>query len=71
MRISCGIVHELERSKRLEAGDFTQTVEIRDLISELKETCRDKEFSDIVDSQGNQYVDQVMEDGGVSLGWPW
>ena len=49
----------------METGDFTQTLEVRNLISELEETCRDKKFSDIVDNQGNQYVDLVMEGGGV------
>ena len=49
----------------MEARDFTQTEEVRDLISELEATCGDKVFSDVVDDQGNQYVDLVMEGGGV------
>jgi NTE family protein len=49
----------------LEASEFTQADQVRDLISELKETCGDTEFSDVVDEEGNQYVDLVMEGGGV------
>ena len=49
----------------MEASDFTQTEQVRDLISELKETCGDKEFSEVIDDEGNQYVDLVMEGGGV------
>jgi NTE family protein len=49
----------------MEASDFTQAKKVRDLISELKETCEDKEFSDVVDDEDNQYVDLVMEGGGV------
>jgi hypothetical protein len=51
----------------LKASDFTQADEVRDLISELKETCEDKEFSDVVDDEDNQYVDLVMK-AGVSSG---
>ena len=49
----------------MRASDFTQQEKVRDLISELKEACEDKPFSDIVDDEGNQYVDVVMEGGGV------
>src|SRR5215210_3467883 len=50
---------------RLRAEDFTQADEVRDLLRELKEEHEDKPFSDIVDDEGNQYVDLVMEGGGV------
>lgn len=54
-----------ERSSRLRADDFTKADRVLDLISELKETCEDKVFSDVVDDEGHQYVDLVMEGGGV------
>jgi NTE family protein len=49
----------------MEPRDFTQQDEVRDLVRELKEDCGDEEFSDIVDDEGRQYVDLVMEGGGV------
>src|SRR5215210_6412017 len=50
---------------RLRAEHFTQADEVRDLLRELKEEHEDKPFSDVVDDEGNQYVDLVMEGGGV------
>jgi NTE family protein len=50
---------------RLRAEDFTQADEVRNLLRELKEAHEDKPFSDVVDDEGNQYVDLVMEGGGV------
>lgn len=47
------------------ADDFTKRAEVRSLIRDLKETCKGKAFSDIIDANGNQYVDLVMEGGGV------
>ena len=38
----------------MEASDFTQADQVRDLISELKETCRGREFSDVVDDEGHE-----------------
>jgi NTE family protein len=49
----------------MEASDFTQADLVSDLISELKETCGGREFSDVVDDEGHEYVDLVMEGGGV------
>ena len=49
----------------MRASDFTQEEKVRDLLSDLKEACEDKPFSDVVDDEGNQYVDVVMEGGGV------
>jgi NTE family protein len=49
----------------LQASDFTQADEVRDLINDLKETSEDKPFSDVVDNEGYQYVDLVTERGGV------
>src|SRR5215211_772017 len=54
-----------ERRNRLRAEDFTQADEVRNLLRELKEAHEDKPFSDVVDDEGNQYVDLVMEGGGV------
>jgi len=46
--------------------DFTENGLVLSIIDELKETVGpDKNFSDIVDDQGNQYVDLVQEGGGV------
>jgi NTE family protein len=47
------------------ADDFTNADRVLDLISELKGTCAGKAFSDVVDDEGHQYVDLVMEGGGV------
>jgi NTE family protein len=49
----------------LRASDFTRSEQVRNLISELQEDCKDKPFSDVVDDEGHQYVDLVMEGGGV------
>ena len=49
----------------MRAEDFTQADEVRNLLRELKEAHEDKPFSDVVDDAGNQYVDLVMEGGGV------
>ena len=49
----------------MKASDFTQAEKVRALVSELKDTCGDKKFSDVVDDEDNQYVDLVMEGGGV------
>src|SRR5215211_5508921 len=54
-----------ERRNRLRAEDFTQADEVRNLLRELKEAHEDKPFSDVLDDEGNQYVDLVMEGGGV------
>ncbi len=34
-------------------------------VRELRATCQGKQFSDIIDVQGHQYVDLVMEGGGT------
>jgi len=49
----------------LQASDFTQSPQVRDLVSELQETRKDEPFSDVVDDEGHEYVDLVMEGGGV------
>jgi NTE family protein len=45
--------------------DFTQANEVQQLLERLRSTCEGKQFSDVIDDQGNQYVDLVMEGGGV------
>ena len=49
----------------MEARDFTQTDEMRGLLNDLREVRKDKTFSDVIDDEGNEYVDLVMEGGGV------
>ena len=47
--------------------DFTERAEIRNIIRQLKEdaTSQPLVVSDIVDDQGRQYVDLVLQGGGV------
>ena len=45
--------------------DFTQANEVQQLLGRLRSTCEGKQFSDVIDDQGNQYADLVMEGGGV------
>jgi NTE family protein len=47
------------------AEDFTQANEVQQLLGRLRSTCEGKQFSDVIDDQGSQYVDLVMEGGGV------
>ncbi|MFA5971506.1 MAG: patatin-like phospholipase family protein [Lentimicrobiaceae bacterium] len=46
--------------------DFTENGLVLSILEELKESVGpDKNFSDIIDDKGNQYVDLVQEGGGV------
>lgn len=46
--------------------DFTQQPDVFHLVDELKrEGIPQKQFSDVMDEEGNQYVELVMEGGGV------
>ena len=46
--------------------DFTKQPDVLKLINELKdEGIPNKQFSDLLDADGNQYVELVMEGGGV------
>jgi NTE family protein len=46
--------------------DFTENGLVLSILDELKESVGpDKNFSDIIDDNGNQYVDLVQEGGGV------
>jgi NTE family protein len=49
----------------MRAEDFTEANEVQQLLGRLRDTCAGKQFSDVLDDQGNQYVDLVMEGGGV------
>jgi NTE family protein len=44
---------------------FTHEAQVRNLIDDLKESHGKKEYSDLIDENGHQYVDLVMEGGGV------
>ncbi|WP_160107145.1 patatin-like phospholipase family protein [Pseudomonas izuensis] len=49
----------------MELNVFKNNVKLLQILQQAKEACNNKEFSDIVDAQGNQYVDLVMEGGGM------
>lgn len=49
----------------MNAEQFTHNGIVQFTIDRLKERIKDKQFSDIVDNKGNQYVDFVQEGGGV------
>ena len=45
--------------------NFTNDPEILQLLNSLKPEIKDKQFSDIFDDHGHQYVDLVQEGGGI------
>src|ERR1035437_2074345 len=45
--------------------NFTNDPEIQLLINSLKTEIKNKQFSDIIDNEGYQYVDLVQQGGGV------
>ncbi|SMF38729.1 NTE family protein [Alteromonadaceae bacterium Bs31] len=45
--------------------DFTQNTQVLKQISEIKKITKDKRYSDVLDAKGLQYVDLVLEGGGV------
>jgi NTE family protein len=49
----------------MKAEDFTRDKEVVELLRRLNRSFPGKHISDIVDKEGNQYVDLVMEGGGV------
>jgi NTE family protein len=51
--------------EQLEPSHFLQDSRVVEQVRELHATCQGKQFSDIVDAQGHQYVDLVMEGGGT------
>jgi len=44
---------------------FKTNKDLLEILNRVKRDCKNKEFSDIIDAQGNQYVDLVMEGGGM------
>jgi NTE family protein len=49
----------------MKTENFTNDPEIQQLLNSLKPEIKDKQFSDIFDDNGNQYVDLVQEGGGI------
>lgn len=44
---------------------FTENGEVLSILKDLNSQIKGKQFSDIVDAAGKQYVDLVQEGGGV------
>ena len=44
---------------------FTKDARVSRAVAEVKRACAGRVFSDVVDAAGHQYVDVVMEGGGV------
>lgn len=44
---------------------FKKSKDLIDVLERVQRECKGKEFSDILDAEGNQYVDLVMEGGGM------
>ena len=49
----------------MDVEEFTGQEPVVDRLKRLKKSCAGKIFSDLLDDEGNQYVDLVMEGGGV------
>ncbi len=49
----------------MNASGFLRHPDVIRLVEEAKQVCAGRQFSDILDDSGNQYVDLVMEGGGV------
>ena len=49
------------------AQDYINHPDVLQALQTVKGECRGKEYSDIIDSGDHQYVDLVMEGGGVIL----
>jgi NTE family protein len=49
----------------MDMARFTSDPRVLDLVSTLRRLARRRQFSDIIDREGHQYVDLVMEGGGV------
>lgn len=47
------------------AADFTNDPAVRLAVDRVRDHCHGKQYSDVIDAEGNQYVDLVMEGGGV------
>ncbi|NMO19230.1 alpha/beta hydrolase [Pyxidicoccus fallax] len=55
----------MRRAETIQARDLLGYAPVRQEIEGLREAVKGKHFSDLVDDQGNQYVDLVMEGGGM------
>jgi len=51
--------------EQLRPSHFLEDPRVVEQVRELRATCQGKQFSDIVDVRGHQYVDLVMEGGGT------
>lgn len=49
----------------MEIEQFTKNHEVVSLLEDLQKDIKGKVFSDVTDEKGNQYVDLVLEGGGV------
>lgn len=47
------------------ANKYTDNIDVLTAREKVRQQCEGKQFSDILDSEGHQYVDFVMEGGGV------
>ena len=57
----------MSNGNNIRKEEFTEDAEVKRIISNLKRniTIGNKTYSNIIDNEGNQYVDLVMEGGGV------
>jgi NTE family protein len=63
---SANVLRASERISTMNAKQFTDDPDVANILKSLeKDGIRKKEFSDIIDGEGHQYVDLVMEGGGV------
>ncbi len=53
------------KEKTLKREEFTKHPEVLAVVEDLKAYMKGKEVSDVIDAEGNQYVDIVMEGGGT------
>lgn len=55
------------KSRQLKREDFTAAPEVLAAVEDLKGYLKDRgpQYSDVIDGEGNQYVDIVMEGGGT------
>lgn len=59
----------------MDLGQLIGDRAMQQLLGDLRRRCEGRQFSDIVDDEGNQYVDLVMEGGGMLgialVGYTW
>jgi NTE family protein len=57
----------MSNGNTIKKEEFTEDSEVKSIITNLKKKnkMKNKKYSNIVDNNGNQYVDLVMEGGGV------